>query len=116
MVQTTPSSIRILDVAPHNHFTVTCTATAVVEGNTVPLEMAVEWRRRSQPPVGSTSFTDVPSDQYVTSGSPENGYQSVLTTSETDTENIISYRCVASLVTESSVFGVSTSYVEVIGM
>ena len=93
VVQTSPSSIRILNVSPYNQFTVTCTASAEVNGQRVPLEMTIEWRRRSEPSSGAASFSNVPSTDYETTGSPEDGYQSNLTTTETDTVNTISYCC-----------------------
>ena len=39
---------------------------------------------------------------YTTTGSPERGYQSVLTTSEDDTVNTIIYRCTATVSSYSS--------------
>ena len=71
----------------------TCTASAEVNSQRVPLEITVGWKRRSQSSDGAATFSDVPSTDYVTTGSPEDGYQSILTTTETDTESIISYRC-----------------------
>ena len=93
MVQTSPSSIRILNVPPYNQFNVTCTASAEVNSQRVPLEITVGWKRRSQSSDGAAAFSDVPSTDYETTGSPEDGYQSILTTTETDTESTISYRC-----------------------
>jgi len=93
VVQTSPSSIHILNVSPYNQFTVTCTASAEVNGQRVPLEMTMDWKRRSEPSSGAASFSDVPSTDYETTGSPEDGYQSILTTTENDTESTISYRC-----------------------
>jgi len=103
VVESSPSSVRILNVSPYNQFTVTCTARAEVEGETVPLEMTVDWVRRAQPSSGDATFSDVPSTEYETTGSPEDGYQSTLNTTETDTENTISYRCRAALDIDSSV-------------
>ena len=92
-MQTFPSSIRILNVSPYNQFTVTCTASAEVNGQSVPLEMTMEWLRRIQPSSGAATFSPVSSTDYVTTGSPEDGYESILTTTETDTVNTISYHC-----------------------
>ena len=116
VVQTSPSSIRILNVSPYNQFTVTCTASAEVNGQRVPLEMTVEWFRRSQPSSGSATFSDISSTEYVTTGSPEDGYQSILNTTETDTENSISYRCRANNAMESLNWVTSDTTLEVVGM
>ena len=115
VVESSPSSVRILNVSPYNQFTVTCTARAEVEGETVPLEMTVDWLRRTQPSSGSVTFTDVPSTEYETAGSPEDGYQSTLTTTETDTENTIRYRCNAKLVVDSSIRGTTDTTLNVVG-
>ena len=40
----------------------------------------------------------LPSSDYELSGSPHDGYQSILTSSETDSQSSISYRCRASFV------------------
>ena len=48
---------------------------------------------------------------YITTGSPERGYQSVLTTSENDTVNTIFYRCTATTLGYSS-FSDITIFVE----
>ena len=74
-----------------------CTASAEVNGQSVPLEMTIDWVRRSQPSGGVATFSGVPSTDYETTGSPEDGYQSILTTTEIDTENTISYRCRATI-------------------
>ena len=76
----------------------------------------MDWIRRSQPSSGAASFTDVFSTDYVTTGSPEDGYQSILTTSETDTENTIIYRCRARDAMESLSWETSDSTLEVVGM
>ena len=111
VVESSPSSVRILNVPPYNQFTVTCTARAEVEGETVPLELTVDWVRRA----GHYSFSDVPSTEYETTGSPEDGYQSTLTTTETDTENMITYRCRARLVGGSSIRGIADTTLNVVG-
>ena len=116
MVQTSPSSIRILNVSPYNQFIVTCTASAEVNGQTVPLEMTIRWQRRSQPLGGAASFSAVTSTDYETTGSPEDGYQSILTTTETDTVNTISYRCRARSTAGRIDWVTSESTLEVVGM
>ena len=112
VVQTSPSSIRILNVPPYNQFTVTCTASAEVNGQRVPLEMTLEWKRKSEPSSGAASF----STDYETTGSPEDGYQSNLTTTETDTENTISYCCRARNTVGNMDWVTSESTLEVVGM
>ena len=99
-------------MSPYNQFTVTCTARTEVGEETVPLEMTVDWVRRA----GPATFSDVPSTEYVTTGSPEDGYQSTLTTTETDTENMIRYRCRAALVGGSSIRKTTDTTLNVVGM
>ena len=115
VVESSPSSVRILNVSPYNQFTVTCTARAEVEGETVPLEMTVDWVRRAQPSSGYAAFLDVPSTEYETTGSPEDGYQSTLTTTETDMENTIKYRCRAALVVDSNIKETNDTDLTVVG-
>jgi len=103
VVESSPSSVRILNVSPYNQFTVSCTARAEVGGESVPLEMTVDWLRRVESSTGSVIFPAVPSTEYETTGSPEDGYQSTLNTTETDTENTITYRCRAALVVDSKI-------------
>ena len=93
VVQTSPTSVRVLDVAPYNQFTVTCTASAEFNGDGNPYSITIEWTRRKQPDRGAAVFEDVDPTQYETTVLPDNGYQSILTTTETDTQNMISYRC-----------------------
>ena len=116
MVQTFPSSIRILNVSPYNQFTVTCTASAEVNGQSVPLEMTMEWIRRTQPSSGVATFSRASSTDYATTGSPEDGYKSILTTAETDTVNTISYRCRARNTIGRIDWVASDSIVEFVGM
>ena len=55
--------------------------------------MTIEWIRIViSPPSGPSELI---STLYTTSGSPERGYQSVLTTSENDTVNTVIYHCIA---------------------
>ena len=58
--QTFSSSIRILNVSPYNQFTVTCTASAEVTGQSVPLKITMDRRHRSQPSGGSVMFSYPP--------------------------------------------------------
>ena len=118
VVQTSPSSLRILDVSPYNHFTVSCAARAELEGDTVPLTIIMDWIVRKQKRSLLPSFSAVPSTRYRTSGSPEDGYHSIFNTTETDTVNTISYRCKATLVINKDIIikMISDTEVEVIGM
>ena len=116
VVQTFPSSIRILNVFPYNQFTVSCTASAEVNGQSVPLEMTIDWVRRSQPSGGVATFSNVSSTEFVTTGSPEDGYQSILTTTEIDTENTISYRCRATITIGGIHWVTNDSTLEFVGM
>ena len=111
MTESSPSSVHIFGVHPYNHFTVTCNASTEVEGETVPLEMTVDWVRRA----GPDSFSNVPYTDYVTTGSPEDGYQSTLTTTETETRKEIYYRCRARLVVDSSIQGIRDTALTVEG-
>ena len=73
-------------------FSVTCTARAEVDGESVPL--VIEWFIIPIHPSFNTS--KVESTLYNTTWSPGGGYQSVLTTSENGTFNTIIYHCIAS--------------------
>ena len=97
MVQTSPTS---LEVAPYDQFTVTCTARAEFNGEGIPYSMSIEWIRRNETDGGAVTFEDVDPTQYETTVLPDNGYQSILTTTETDTGNMIRYRCRARLTDE----------------
>lgn len=108
VIKTTP---HLVSTTPYKRFTVTCTARAVIEGQTIPLEMTLNWRRRRLS--DNVRFTRVPSTEYVTTGSSENGYQSVLNTYELDTENRISYRCRATPVSDSRLQGTIDTVVNV---
>ena len=119
MVQTSPS-VRILDVAPYNQFTVTCTARAELNGESLPYSMTIEWIRRKQTDGGEVTFEDVDPTQYETTVLPDHSYQSILTTTESDTQNMIIYRCRARLTDEGgndiNITGTATTDVEVQGM
>ena len=119
VVHTSPSSVRVLDVAPYNQFTVTCTARAELNGEGIPYSITIEWTRREQTDRGAVTFEDEDPAQYETtmlSGS----YQSILTTTETDTQNMISYRCRARLTDEGrndlNITTTATTDIEVQGM
>ena len=117
-MQTTPSSLHILDVSPYNQFTVSCSARAELEGETVPLTITMDWIARKQMPSSPASFHIIPSNKYRTTGSPEVSYISILNTTETDTVNTISYRCRAILVVGTSIIqrkNIDTA-VKVVGM
>ena len=111
VVETSPPSLQVPDVPPYNRFNVTCTARAEAGGEMVPLALTVEWTRQS----GSDGASAFPSTEYETTGSPEDGYQSTLTTTETDTENTITYHCRAALDIDSSVQQNDDTVVTVIG-
>ena len=92
-VETLPPSVI---TSPNNQFNVTCNARAVIDGQGFPL--VIEWTRIiSTSPNGSINVSELNSTEYnvTTTGSPEGGYQSVLTTTENDTVNMIIYRCTA---------------------
>ena len=76
----------------------------------------MDWIRRSEFSSGAVSFSDVSSTDYETTGSPEEGYQSILNTTENNTENTISYRCRARDAMESLSWESSDSTLEVVGM
>ena len=120
VVQTTPSSLHILDVSPYNQFTVSCSARAELEGETVPLTIIMDWIVRKETPSSFASFIRVPSTRYRTIGSPEDGYLSILNTTETDTVNTISYCCKATLQINNNIFNNNIMFndtaVEVMGM
>ena len=120
MVQTSLSSVHILDVAPYNHFTVTCTARAEVNREVIPYNMTIHWYKRKQPDRGAVTVYTVDPTQYETTVLPDHGYQSILTTTETDTQNMIRYRCIAQLKDEGGndviITRQATTDVEVQGM
>ena len=97
VVQTSPSTLRILDVSPYNHFIVSCSARAELEGENVLLTIIMDWIVRKKKRSLLPSFSAVPSTEYRTVGSPDDGYLSILNTTETDTVSTTSYRCRAKL-------------------
>ena len=117
VVQTTPSSLHILDVSPYNQFTVSCSARAELEGETVPSYIIIDWRVKKDKPSSPSSFSAVSSTRYRNTGSPEDGYLSILNTTETDIVNTISYCCRANLVAGTNIERKSIdTAVKVVGM
>ena len=90
-VEVSPSSVTF---SPNDQFTVTCTAKAEVDGQGLPVEI-LRWVRITTSPSGSLNYFRLHSTEYdiTTTGSPESGYHSILTTTENDTVNMIIYRC-----------------------
>ena len=89
-VKVSPSSVTI---SPNDQFTVTCTARAEVDGQSLPVEV-LRWVRITTSPSGSLNYFRLHSTEHgiTTIGSPEGGYQSILTNTENDT---VIYRCSA---------------------
>ena len=85
-VETSPES---LTTSPNNQFSVNCTSRAEVDGQSIPVD--IEWTRIDF--FSQSGPSELMPTLYTTTGSPERGYQSVLTTSENHT--IIVYRCTA---------------------
>ena len=111
MVQISLSPLLVLDVAPYNQFTVTCTARAELNGEAIPFDITIEWQRNfillsSSDPI------------YMTTGSPESGYQSILSTTETETDsqNTVSYQCIARLAVDSLIRENSNTYLQIQGV
>ena len=96
-MEVSPSSVTI---SPNDQFTVTCTARAEVDGQGLPVEVW-RWVRITTSSSGSVHYSTLNSTEYdiTTTGSPESGYQSILTTTENDTVNMIIYRCRARIST-----------------
>ena len=86
-VEVSPSSVTI---SPNDQFTVTCTARAEVDGQGLPAKILMAWSRIAKSASGHLNPTEY---NITTTGSPESGYQSILTTTENDTVNMIIYRC-----------------------
>ena len=111
MVQTSLSSLRVLDVAPYNQFTVTCTARAELNGETIPLEITIEWRKN-----GILLSSSDPIYNIMTTGSPESGYQSILSTTETESRNRVLYQCLARLAVDRLIRENSNTYLQIQGV
>ena len=93
-ILTVEVSFSSVTISPNDQFTVTCTARAEVDGQGLPVEV-LRWVRITTSPSGSVNAFRLNSTEYdiTRTGSPENGYQSNLTTTENDTVNMIIYRC-----------------------
>ena len=96
------TSVCFFNVPPYNQFTVTCTARAEIDGEIVPLDIIIQWTRITVSQSGSMNETNLPSTDTTATSSPNRGYQSILTTTETDTNNTITYRCRARLLDNST--------------
>ena len=94
IVEVSPSSVTI---SPNDQFNVTCTARAEVDGQGLPVLILMAWTHIVRLPSGLMNESYVKSTEYVKTGSPESGYQSILTTAENDTVNTIIYRCRAKM-------------------
>ena len=120
VVQTIPSSLHILDMSPYNQFTVSCSARADLGVETLPplFIIFINWIVRKETPASFVSFSAVPSTRYRTTGSHEDGYLSILNTTETDTVNTTIYRCKATLVINNNIIinMISDTAVKVLGM
>ena len=89
ILEVSPSSVTI---SPNDQFTVTCTARAEVDEQGRPFIILMTWTRIAEPTSGLMNLN--PTEYNITTtGSPESGYQSILTTTENDTVNMIIYRC-----------------------
>ena len=95
IVDTSPES---LTASPNSQFSVNCTARAEVDGQSIPVD--IEWTRIDV--FSHSGPTELMPTLYTTTGSPERGYESVLTTSENDTANTIIYRCTATVSSHSN--------------
>ena len=91
----------------------TCTARAEIDGQGHPFIILMEWKRITKSSSSSTNdhVSKLNPNEYTTTGSPGSGYQSILTTTENDTVNIIIYRCRAR--TPTFPVGISVSDVSV---
>ena len=87
----------VTEPLPNDQFTVTCTARAEVDGQSVPVLLLMAWSRITTSLSGSINESHVKPTEYVGSGSPESGYWSILTTTENDTVIMIIYRCKAKM-------------------
>ena len=97
-VKISPPSIAS---SPNDRFTMTCTARAEVDGEGVPVEI-LRWIHITMSLSGSVNYYSLNSSDMTITGSPESGYQSILTTTENDTVNMIIYRCRARTSTNST--------------
>ena len=105
MVETSQSSLDVPIKFPHNLCNVTCTVHAEVKGQRVPLDINVIWVYRKVSQQNFVSFSNIASIHFTTTGSPEDGYFSVLdTTVEGERDKV---RCRANLVADTSIKGIS---------
>ena len=98
ILEVSPSSVTI---SPNDQFTVTCTARAEVDGQGDPVTILMAWTRITKAAYGlmNESFLNPTEYNITTTGSPESGYQSILTTTENDT---VIYRCRAKILSYRS--------------
>ena len=101
VVETSPES---LTTSPNTQFSLNCTVRAIADGETVPVEISIEWTRMALYPlpffsrrISSTLYNNLPEGL---SGS----YQNTLTTTENGTINFIIYHCLAKTPKSSSFF------------
>ena len=92
ILEVSPSSVTI---SPNDQFIVKCTARAEVDGQGSPVMILMAWTHivKSASGLIKESFLYLTEYNITTTGSPESGYQSILTTTENDTVNMIIYRC-----------------------
>ena len=97
VVETSPES---LTTSPNTQFSLNCTARAMVDGETVPVEMKWECGSANELMINTTE------DQ-------ERGTVIILTSSEDGTVNSIIYRCTATLPDGTSAFRDITIFVDI---
>ena len=117
-METSPSVVRILDVPPHNQFTLSCTVCAEAYGEKIPLPLTIEWIKRVESG-SNVRFSPVASTEGPhLSPNPADGYHSILRGSETSSVGSTSYRCRASFVRDAggaTELETSNSLVAVVG-
>ena len=130
LVEVEPSC-KSLTTSPNKQFTVSCTARAEIDGQSVPLDMIIEWTRTNFCQLSSTDSSDngpAPTkncqeqnavkcrgNTTITSGSPVTSYQSILTATENHTDIVI-YQCTARLLNDSIISDTATVTVFVKGI
>ena len=90
LLMTVETSPTYVITSPNSTFTMTCTARAEVDGQGLPL--VIVWTHICICQCSACGTFELKSTEYTTTGSPESGYQSILTTTANDT---IVYRCTA---------------------
>ena len=98
VIETSPES---LTTSPNTQFSLTCTARAMADGETVPVD--IKWERI--PP-----FCSANEPMLSTTGDPERGYLSILKTTENGTVSYVIYRCIATPQYGSSAFSDTTVF------